>query len=42
MFDSKKAGKQIAMLRKKRSMTQDELAYRLGVSPHGPVIIGLN
>lgn len=33
MFDSIKAGKQIAMLRKKRGMTQEELAKRLLVSP---------
>lgn len=33
MFDSKKAGKQIAILRKKSGMTQEELAQRLGVSP---------
>ena len=33
MFDSNKAGKQIALLRKSRSITQEELAQRLSVSP---------
>ena len=33
MFDSNKAGKQIAILRKSRGITQEELAQRLSVSP---------
>lgn len=33
MFDSCKAGKQIALLRKSRGITQEELAQRLSVSP---------
>lgn len=33
MFDSVKAGKQIALLRKNRGMTQEELAQKLQVSP---------
>ena len=33
MFDSNKAGKQIALLRKSRGITQEELAQRLSVSP---------
>lgn len=33
MFDSSKAGKQIALLRKSRCITQEELAQRLSVSP---------
>lgn len=33
MFDSYKAGKQIALLRKSRNITQEELAQRLSVSP---------
>ncbi|MBD5469377.1 MAG: helix-turn-helix transcriptional regulator [Lachnospiraceae bacterium] len=33
MFDSYKAGKQIACLRKNRGITQEELAQRLSVSP---------
>lgn len=33
MFDGYKAGKQIALLRKSRGMTQEELAQRLQVSP---------
>lgn len=33
MFDSCKAGKQIALLRKSRDITQEELAQRLSVSP---------
>lgn len=33
IFDSYKAGKQIALLRKSRGMTQEELAWRLQVSP---------
>ena len=35
-------GKRIAEYRRSKSFTQDELANRLGVTPHGPVIIGLN
>lgn len=33
MFDSSKAGKQIALLRKSKGITQEELAQRLSVSP---------
>ncbi|MDE6516925.1 MAG: helix-turn-helix domain-containing protein [Acetatifactor sp.] len=33
MFDSCKAGKQIALLRKSKGITQEELAQRLSVSP---------
>lgn len=33
MFDSRKAGKQIALLRKNRGITQEELAQTLSVSP---------
>lgn len=33
MFDSYKAGKQIALLRKSKNITQEELAQRLSVSP---------
>lgn len=33
MFDSVKAGKQIALLRKSKGMTQEELAHKLQVSP---------
>lgn len=33
MFDSCKAGKQIALLRRSRGITQEELAQRLSVSP---------
>ncbi|MDE6608201.1 MAG: helix-turn-helix domain-containing protein [Lachnospiraceae bacterium] len=33
MFDSYKAGKQIALLRRSRNITQEELAQRLSVSP---------
>ena len=33
MFDSSKAGKQIAFLRKSKGITQEELAQRLSVSP---------
>lgn len=33
LFDSYKAGKQIALLRKERNITQEELAQRLSVSP---------
>lgn len=33
MFDSYKAAKQIALLRKNRGITQEELAQRLSVSP---------
>ena len=33
LFDSYKAGKQIAFLRRSRSITQEELAQRLSVSP---------
>ena len=33
MFDSYKAAKQIALLRKSRGITQEELAQRLSVSP---------
>lgn len=33
MFDSVKAGQEIAVLRKKRGLTQEELADRLHISP---------
>ena len=33
LFDSCKAGKQIALLRRNRGITQEELAQRLSVSP---------
>ena len=33
LFDSYKAGKQIAFLRKNKGITQEELAQRLSVSP---------
>lgn len=33
MFDSYKAGKQIALLRKNRGITQEKLAQRLSLSP---------
>ena len=29
-------------IRKARGVTQEQLADAVGVSPHGPVIIGLN
>ena len=35
-------GKRIAESRRSAGFTQEELANRLGVTPHGPVIIGLN
>ena len=36
-------GQNLQFLRKMRNnMTQEELAEKLGVSRHGPVIIGLN
>ena len=38
----KKINLRIAELRHKKKMTQQELANKVGVSFHGPVIIGLN
>ena len=35
-------GEIICQYRQKEKMTQEEFASRLGVTPHGPVIIGLN
>lgn len=35
-------GKNIKKLRRDTGMTQDQLAERLNVTRHGPVIIGLN
>lgn len=35
-------GEKLALLRKRKDMTQEELAECLGVSRHGGVIIGLN
>ena len=35
-------GEKIINLRKRDGMTQEELAGKLNVSRHGPVIIGLN
>lgn len=35
-------GEKLALLRKKKGITQEELAELLHVSRHGPVIIGLN
>ena len=35
-------GKQIRMYRLQKKVKQEELAAYLGVSTHGPVIIGLN
>ena len=35
-------GKYLAELRKFYKVTQEELAVRVGVTRHGPVIIGLN
>ena len=32
----------LLQLRKKEGYSQEELAYKLEVSRHGPVIIGLN
>ena len=32
----------IVELRKQKGLSQEELAEQLGVSRHGPVIIGLN
>lgn len=35
-------GENLQFLRKKENITQEQLAERLEVSRHGPVIIGLN
>lgn len=35
-------GKKIRTLRKNKKITQEQLAEVLNVSPHEPVIIGLN
>ncbi len=35
-------GKKIYQLRKLSGMTQEQLAEKLNISRHGPVIIGLN
>lgn len=35
-------GEKLAKLRKENNYTQEQLAELLGVSRHGPVIIGLN
>ena len=35
-------GDVISQSRQNKQMTQEEFASRLGVTPHGPVIIGLN
>ena len=32
MFDSRKAGKQIALLRKRKGLTQEDVASRLNIS----------
>ena len=35
-------GKKILGIRQNANLTQEELALRMGVTPHGGVIIGLN
>ncbi len=35
-------GKKILSIRQNANLTQEELALRMGVTPHGGVIIGLN
>lgn len=35
-------GETISRFRQNQNMTQEEFASRLGVTPHGGVIIGLN
>lgn len=35
-------GSRISEYRQNNNMTQEDLAMRLGVTPHGGVIIGLN
>ena len=42
MLDSMKVGNFIMEKRKARGLTQQQLADKLKVSFHGPVIIGLN
>lgn len=42
MLNSVKVGNFIMSKRKELGMTQQQLAERLNVSFHGPVIIGLN
>ena len=42
MLQKECVGRNISAYRKKRGMTQKELADVLHVSYHGPVIIGLN
>ena len=37
-----KVGNQIRILRKAKGVTQEEMGTALGISYHGPVIIGLN
>ena len=41
-MNNENIGKYLSELRKYYKITQDELAARLCVSRHGPVIIGLN
>ena len=35
-------GNNISFLRKQKKLTQEQFADRMGVTRHGPVIIGLN